>query len=208
MQSSVREKGALSAFLQEMVGPLKLAESDRSVTPPPASAQRDFRLRKCMDAREATGRCLEWLLCDEPWKELGFAGRPRHGVMVQFFRPQASIDFENRLKREILASITAVYAVSRFLELEEVPEVVALYAAHPFIFPLLGFESQVEARQFMQDAVNDYLNVPVPQWCALMLGRTKPGLRVNRSLLNQIEAGVPRLANRLGVAVRQLKRMS
>ena len=85
----------------------------------PALGRRPRPVSTAMDAREAAGRCLEWMLCDEPWKELGFARRPRHGVLAQLFRPRARIEFENGLKREILASITAVYVLSRHIDPDE-----------------------------------------------------------------------------------------
>ncbi len=174
----------------------------------PALGRRPRPVNTAMDAREAAGRCLEWMLCDEPWKELGFARRPRHGVLAQLFRPRARIEFENGLKREILASITAVYVLSRHIDPDEVSEVVALYAAHPLIFPMLGFASQKAARKGMQGAIDDYMETPEGQWAALILGRSAQGLPAGHRLPGRVGAGASRLSTRLATAVRQLTRMA
>lgn len=174
----------------------------------PALGRRPGPVKTIMDAREAAGRCLEWMLCDEPWKELGFAGRPKHGVLAQIFRPRTMIEFENGLKREILASITAVYVLSRHIEPGELPEVVALYAAHPLIFPMLGFATQGAARQGVQGAIKDYMEAPQGQWAALILRRSAHGLPVGHRLPGRVGAGASRLSMRLATAVRQLTRMA
>lgn len=165
-------------------------------------------MKTIMDAREAAGRCLEWMLCDEPWKELGFSGRPQHGVLAQLFRPRSRIEFENGLKREILASITAVYVLSRHIDPAELAEVVALYAAHPLIFPMLGFATQRAARQGMLRAINDYMEAPDGQWAALILRRSAQGLPAGHRLPGRVGAGASRLSMRLAIAVRQLTRMA
>jgi hypothetical protein len=173
-----------------------------------ALGRRPRPVKTILDAREAAGRCLEWMLCDEPWKELGFAGRPKHGVLAQIFRSRSRIKFENGLKREILASITAVYVLSRHIEASELPEVVALYAAHPLIFPMLGFSSQGAARQGMQSAINDYMEAPEGQWAALILRRSAQGLPAGHRLPGRVKAGASRLSMRLVIAMRQLTRMA
>lgn len=121
-----------------------------------------------MDARRAAGWCLEWMLSDPPWQEMGFKARPRYGVLMRLFKSRDRLRFENSLKQEILATITAACAKAGFVMQDDIPEMIALYAAHPMIFRPLGFASGAEAYRVLDSIVANYAELPISSWPLLI----------------------------------------
>ena len=53
--------------------------------------------------------CLAAALMDEPWQDLGFRRRPKHGRFIQRFRPSWKVALEKRVLQQIIAVFTAVH---------------------------------------------------------------------------------------------------
>jgi hypothetical protein len=161
--------------------------------------------RVVQDPSEVARQCLFLMLDDGPWRDLGFAGRPRYGLLLQAFRPRWRRQLDDLLKREILASLSAAHLAAGITDLDDQAELVSLFAADPMLFEPLGYVSRGEAIADLTCIIDTYLAIPVSQWPALLRIRVQTLNLPDKRLAAKLETGGMRFGKRLITRVRQLQ---
>jgi hypothetical protein len=150
--------------------------------------------------------CLGSLLKDEPWQDLGFAKRPRHGKFFERFRPKWKNELENKAVQEILATFTAAYALASRITSEDIPSVIALYTAKADLVTALGYSSRDEAARHLSERIAQYCRTPTADWHALIVKQIDPSSIPNKKLSANILVGCIRFTRNAGMMIHALEK--
>lgn len=117
------------------------------------------------------GTCLGAVLNDDVWQDLGFAGRPKYGRIVQRLRPKWRVNLEAKISNEILSTFTAAYVCSRKIDRNDLPSVVSAYFADIKVVAALGYSTSDEAINRTYKSISEYCDTPPLEWSAVLLGK-------------------------------------
>jgi hypothetical protein len=152
--------------------------------------------------------CLGSVLKDEPWQDLGFAKRPRHGKFFERFKPKWKNELENRAVQELLATFTAAYALASRITSEDIPFVIAAYTAKTDLVTALGYSTRNEAVQHLSKRIAQYCRTPTADWHALIVKRIDPSSIPIKKLSANILVGCIRFARNVGMMIHVLEKPS
>lgn len=115
---------------------------------------------------------LSTVLRDEPWRDLGFHGRPRYGAIVQRFRPQWRVHLEKTALKQMLALFVAAHVHAGVLELDDLVHVVSILVdgqnGSQELWKSYGCTSRREAERSLADAIGSYVAVDPQGWPSLL----------------------------------------
>jgi hypothetical protein len=150
--------------------------------------------------------CLEILLSDEAWRDIGFTRRPRIGALFQRFRPAWKVNLENRVAQTMLAALTAAHATAGKFSYDNVPEVIAAYTGRPDMAAQLGYASPDEGVRHLSQSVAEYLRTPVGDWHILIARQIAPNIIPDKKLSARILFGCVRFSEVVTMMVLHLRK--
>jgi hypothetical protein len=115
---------------------------------------------------------LSTVLRDEPWHDLGFSGRPRHGQIVQRFRPQWRVHLEKTALKQMIAVFTAAHVHAGALDPDDLSGVVDILVDGPNgsqdLWRTYGYTSRAEAESSLTQAIDSYVASDPQGWPTLL----------------------------------------
>jgi hypothetical protein len=150
--------------------------------------------------------CFSMILRDEPWRDFGFAKRPRYGSFFQKFRSVWRTSLEKRVIQEMLATFTAAHVLAERISPQEIPAAIAIYAENQNIVTALGYPSREAAVHHLTSSIADYLSRPVSEWHALVLQRLDVIAIPDKKLSARLLVGSITFAQTVGDMILLLKR--
>jgi hypothetical protein len=136
------------------------------------------------------------ILTDEPWQDLGFPKRPRHGLLFQRFRPAWRVAVEKRVVQEMLAAVTAVHVAGGVVSSGDVSDIVGAYMSLPEVVAALGYASADEGRRRLNEAIAKYIAEP-DRWPTLLALRIDPNSLPDRALAARLLVGCAQFGTNL-----------
>lgn len=125
--------------------------------------------------RQVAARILSTVVSDGPWQDLGFPRRPRHGEIIQRFRPQWRVHLEKTVLKEMLIVLTAAHVHAGVIDASNVDEVVSVYVAGPEgtqdLWRSLGYSSRSEAQLHLSSSIPLYAKAVPTEWSGLLSRR-------------------------------------
>ena len=133
------------------------------------------RSAKEQDVTEIGHTVLSTVLRDEPWRDLGFGRRPRHGALLQRFRPKWKVDLEKSALKEMVILFTAAYLAAEVIGEKDIDRVIALYVDGTErareLWRTLGYSSRSEAQLHLTNSIAAYAAAASAGWSQLLLLR-------------------------------------
>ena len=115
---------------------------------------------------------LSTVLRDEPWHDLGFPGRPRHGEIIQRFRPQWRVHLEKTALKQMIAVFTAAHVQAGALDPDDLASVVDILVDGPNgsqdLWRSYGYTSRAEAESGLTQAIDSYVATDPQEWPTLL----------------------------------------
>lgn len=118
--------------------------------------------------------CLQTLLSDKAWQDIGYSRRPRIGAFFQRFRPAWKVNLENRIAETMLAALTAAHAVAGRITYSQVSEVIAWYVGQADLARTLGYTSPDECFLHLSNSIAEYRETPVGDWLDVIFRQMAP----------------------------------
>lgn len=117
--------------------------------------------------------CLEMILQDGPWEDIGYHGRPKYGRLIQRFRPKWKVALELSILREMLAVFSAVHVAAGRLAHSDIASLVELYidGSEGSLWQTFGFCSRDEARRELRESILLYTETEATKWPYLLAQR-------------------------------------
>jgi len=150
-----------------------------------------LKVHSCMNdaVRKVVADCCRTVLMDEPWQDLGFSKRPRHGAFFQRFRPAWRVALEKKALQEMLAVFTAAHVIGGLVRSGDIAELVNAYSGTPELARAMGFESRDNAQRQLRDAVERYIHTPSDQWSSVLCSRIDPNSVPDRTVAARLFLG-------------------
>ena len=135
--------------------------------------------RDCPTMKEALLKvchtCLGSCLRDEPWQDLGYPRRPKHGAAFQRFRPAWKVALEKSILREMIALFTTAHVRAGVIPENDIDDVVYIYANGwgpvTDLFRTLGYSSAGEAAPHLRASVHAYVTAAPGDWPRVLVAR-------------------------------------
>ncbi len=119
--------------------------------------------------------CFGSCLRDEPWQDLGFPRRPKHGAVFQRFRTAWKVTLEKLILREMLALFTTAHVRAGVIAENDLDDVVNVFAngwgTVTDLFHTLDFSSAGEAAHDLRASVGAYVNADPGEWPRILIQR-------------------------------------
>jgi hypothetical protein len=165
-----------------------------------------FAQLKMSDAvRGVAATCLGTVLRDEPWQDIGFPKRPRHGEIFQGLRPAWKVALEKAVLQEMLAAFTAAYVLAGRITPDDTPQVIAVYTANADIIKDLGFSSREESVQNLNERITQYCATPLVDWYTTIAERITSMPIPDKKLAASLLVGCIQFSENLGNMVLALR---
>ena len=119
---------------------------------------------------------LNMSIADEPWLDIGYGRRPKHGVFFnQYFRAKWRRRLEDALLREIVSILTAVYRLAGVVGQRDLDLVTELYVDGNTggLFRTFGFSSRTDAIAYFGDAIREYHEAEPSEWSGILTRRIR-----------------------------------
>ena len=143
-------------------------------------------------AAEILGTCLR----DEPWQDIGFRRRPKHGAFFQRFRPKWKIKLEKSVLQQMLSLFTAANILAGTIPAHAIDDVVGLYVEGfgPVgeLFRTLGYQTRCEATDHLRDSIRLYANNEPSEWPRLLVDSLQVKDVPDKKLAAQLLVGAVR----------------
>jgi hypothetical protein len=128
------------------------------------------------DPNQVTLTCMNLILRDEPWRNMGFRRQPKYGRLInKYFRPPWRVDFERAVRKEMLILFTAVHIASGVMEKDQLEAMIRIYVAGTDggaeLWRHLFYESRTEAENHIRDSVAIYLDSGIHEWPGILTDR-------------------------------------
>jgi hypothetical protein len=150
--------------------------------------------------------CFRTVFSDEPWRDIGFAKRPRYGAFFQRFRSAWRTDLEKRTIQEMLATLTAAHVLAGRVSLDDIPTIIAAYTARPDVATALGYSSREESTRHLSQTIAQYCKTPIGDWAGVIAKRLAPASIPDKALSASLLVGCVRFSQNLGSMVLVLRR--
>lgn len=121
------------------------------------------------NVQEALRVCLQTIMLDEPWQDLGFPQRPKYGSLIQKLRPAWKVRLEKILLQQMLSVLTSAYIVAGVVDRDDLGGMVDFYANAPGAYTALGYTSPHEAKDSLQGSISDYVATSTKKWAAKLV---------------------------------------
>ena len=158
--------------------------------------------------RTTAATILKMSITDEPWVDVGYGKRPKHGNLFQHFRPKWRRDFEDSLLREIVGIFTAAYLLAGVVRQTDLDMVIDLYVDGNTgdLFRTFGFLSRTDALSYFSDAIREYHEAGPSEWASILARRIGITHLPDRGLSARLLAGSGRFVMSVEAMVFVLRR--
>jgi hypothetical protein len=136
-----------------------------------------FRGTDLMSGLNTAGRAaffaMSTALEDQPWRDLGFGKRPRHGSFFQRFRSPWKVELEKAALQQMLAVFVACHVRADLLSMRDIPQVLDILVDGPpnlghELWSSYGYGSRNEARAHLSGAVTAYSRTELQGWPSIL----------------------------------------
>jgi hypothetical protein len=142
--------------------------------------------------------CLGSVMKDDPWQDMGFRKRPRHGRWFQQFRAPWRVMLERSILQEMLILFTAAHVVAGVLSKAELGELVHVYVDGPDgtgdLWATFGYPSRDQARGHLTDSIQLYVDAGIREWLNLFPQRIGSLAIPDSAMASRITGGALRFA--------------
>jgi len=115
--------------------------------------------------------CLQLILADEPWVDLGYPKRPRYGKIIQRFRAPWKVNLEKKILQEMLSAFTAMYLIAGEENFENLASIISVYTSNLELAESLGYSSCGQAVNELTRVITKYYQTNLQDWGPLMFQR-------------------------------------
>ena len=159
--------------------------------------------------RTTAATILRMSIEDEPWVDVGYGKRPKHGSFFhQHFRPKWRRDLEDSLLREIVSMFTAAYLLAGVVRQTDLDMVIELYVDGNTgnLFRTFGLLSRTDALSYFSDAIREYHAAGPSEWASILARRIGVTHLPDRGLSARLLVGSVRFAMSVDAMVFVLSR--
>ena len=160
--------------------------------------------------RATAATILKMSIADEPWVDVGYGKRPKHGSFFQHFRPKWRRDLEDSLLREIVGIFTAAYLLAGAVKQTDLDMVIEFYVGGNTgdLFRTFGFLSRTDALSYFSGAIREYHEAgpSSSEWAGLLARRIGVAHLPDRGLSARLLVGSVRFAVSVEAMVFVLRR--